>query len=185
MAGGVDDQGRITSSVEVFDIAANHWYATYPLNNPQDRMKSVIVKDTVYLMGGITLVNSGVCPTMTVYKIDANKLISSSISRIDVKESSELCSWQAVESPPFQNSTPLSTGDFLIAIGGHDSHNPLPSIYIYLPGSESWIKCGELPTARYGCASSLLPNGGAIVVGGKISRYNFLDTVSFFMLSYI
>ena len=185
VAGGVDDQGRITSSVEVFDIAANHWYATYSLNNPQDRMKSVIVKDTLYLMGGLTFVNSGVYPTTTVYKIDARKLVGNSISGIDVQESSRLCScWETVESTPFQNSTPLSTGDFLIAIGGCDSRNPHPSIHIYSPDNESWMKCGELPSARYDCACSLLPNGSVIVAGGEISKYNFLDTVSFFTLTY-
>ena len=51
VAGGRDDQGR-TSSVEVLDLTARIWYIAESLPNPRYELKSTLIGNTLYLMGG-------------------------------------------------------------------------------------------------------------------------------------
>ncbi|XP_064407255.1 uncharacterized protein LOC135352068 isoform X5 [Halichondria panicea] len=176
VAGGEDDKVRI-SSVEVLDVASRRWYNAQSLPNPRSELKSTLIGNTLYLMGGWDLTMR---PTKTVHHVDLNELISKALSNLDTPTL-----WQTLQEVPLVGSAPLSIGRSLLAVGGRDDRdNPSSLIHLYQPDTRRWVKVGDLPTARYHCTCSVLPSGEAIVAGGQTKLFlNYVQTVDFFCIS--
>ena len=176
VAGGCDDKVRI-SSVEVLDVASRRWYIAQSLPNPQSELKSTLVGNTLYLMGGWDHTRSA---TKTVHHVDLNELIAKALSNLDAPTP-----WQTLQEVPFVRSAPLSIGRSLLAVGGRDNrHNTSSSIFLYQPDTRRWVKVGDLPTAQYSCTCSVLPSGEVIVAGGQTKLFgNYVQTVDFFCIS--
>ena len=171
VAGGYDDQSKRISSVEVFDAISRKWYIAESLPNPRSLMKSTLIGNTLYLMGGK---DHSFYPTKVVHKVNLNELIAKAVS----KQATPTL-WQSVENTLFKYSAPLNVGGSLLAVGGRDDHDsPSSSIHLYQPDTRRWVKVGSLPTARYNCTCSLLPSGEIIVAGGWDGRSLF-STVDF------
>ncbi|XP_064407537.1 uncharacterized protein LOC135352306 isoform X4 [Halichondria panicea] len=177
VAGGHDDKRR-TSSVEVLDVASRRWYIAQSLPNPRSHLKSTLIGNTLYLMGGWDHTRSA---TKTVYHVDLTELVAKAHSNLDTPTL-----WQTLQEAPLELSAPLSIGRSLLAVGGRDDRaNPSSSIHLYQPDTRRWVKVGDLPTARYFCTCSVLPSGEVIVAGGQTSAYllTFSPTVGFFTIS--
>ena len=172
VAGGYDDKVRI-SSVEVLDVASRRWYIAQSLPNPRSALKSTLIGNTLYLMGGFDHTRSA---TKIVHHVDLNELIAKALSNLDTPTL-----WQTLQEVPLLYSAPLSIGRSLLAVGGRDdSVNPSSSIHLYQPDTRRWVKVGDLPTARYCCTCSVLPSGEVIVAGGETE---VIKTVDFFSIS--
>ncbi len=157
VAGGYD-KGP-TSSVEVLDVASRRWYIAQSLPNPRSDLKSTLIGNTLYLMGGYDHTTGA---TKTVHHVDLNELIAKALSNLDTPTL-----WQTIEDTPLEYSAPLSIGRSLLAVGGvDDKRNPSSWIHLYQPDTRRWVKVGDLPTARYNCTCSVLPSGKVIVAGG-------------------
>ena len=175
VAGGEDDKVRI-SSVEVLDVASRRWYNAQSLPNPRSELKSTLIGNTLYLMGGWDLTMR---PTKTVHHVDLNELISKALSNLDTPTL-----WQTLQEVPLVGSAPLSIGRSLAVGGRDDRDNPSSLIHLYQPDTRRWVKVGDLPTARYHCTCSVLPSGEAIVAGGQTKLFlNYVQTVDFFCIS--
>ncbi|XP_064389626.1 serine/threonine-protein kinase TAO3-like isoform X3 [Halichondria panicea] len=175
VAGGRDGDGRISSSVEVLDVASRRWYIAQSLPNSRSELKSTLIGNTLYLMGGYD--HTG--PTKTVHHVDFNELIAKALSNSDTPTL-----WQTLEEVPLELSAPLSIGRSLLAVGGaNDRVNPSSSIHLYQPDTRRWLKVGDLPTVRYCCTCSVLPSGEVIVAGGQIVNKIKIQTVDFFSIS--
>ena len=162
--GGIDDK-ESTSSVEVLDVASRRWYIAQSLPKPLSYLKSTLIGNTLYLMGGYDHTGRA---TKTVYHVDLNELIAKALSNLDTPTL-----WQTLQEVPLEYSAPLSIGRLLLAVGGRgDRGNPSSSIHLYQPDTRRWVKVGDLPTARYRCTCSVLPSGEVIVAGGQIK---FID----------
>ncbi|XP_064407306.1 uncharacterized protein LOC135352081 isoform X8 [Halichondria panicea] len=173
VAGGCDDKGRTSSSVEVLDVASRRWHIAQSLPNPRSELKSTLIGNTLYLMGGFG------SPTETVHHVDLDELIAKALSNLDTPTL-----WQTLQEVPLMSSAPLSIGRSLLAVGGRDDRvNPGSSIHLYQPDTRRWVKVGDLPTARYSCTCSVLPSGEIIVAGGKTKSPTFIQTVDFFSIS--
>ncbi|XP_064407475.1 mitogen-activated protein kinase kinase kinase kinase 4-like isoform X3 [Halichondria panicea] len=167
VAGGRDDKGRI-SSVEVLDVALRRWYIAQSLPNPRSELKSTLIGNTLYLMGGWD--HTGI--TKTVHHVDLNELIAKALSNLDTPTP-----WQTLQEVPLVFSAPLSIERSLLAVGGEDDRdNSSSSIHLYQPDTRRWVKVGDLPTARYSCTCSVLPSGEVIVAGGLTSAKLFIIT---------
>ena len=174
VAGGCDDKVR-TSSVEVLDVASRRWYIAQSLPNPRSELKSTLIGNTLYLMGGFDHTGT----TKTVYHVDLNELIAKAHSNLDTPTL-----WQTLQEVPLVRSAPLSIGRSLLAVGGTDDrHNPSSSIHLYQPDTRRWVKVGDLPTARYFCTCSVLPSEEVIVAGGQTKRFTYIQTVDLFSIS--
>ena len=178
VAGGIDDEGYFTSSVEVLDVASRRWYTAQSLPIPRSDLKSTVIGSTLYLMGGND--HDYTRPTRIVHHVDLKKLITKARSNIDTPTL-----WQTIEDTPLEFSTPLSIRRSLLAVGGGDDiKNPSSSIYLYQPDTRRWVKVGNLPTTRYFCTCSVLPSGEVIVAGGRArDRHFYSNTVEFFSIS--
>ena len=175
VAGGRDDKGR-TSSVEVLDVASRRWYIAQSLPNPRSDLKSTLIGNTLYLMGGFDHTLSA---TKTVYHVDLTELVAKAHSNLDTPTL-----WQTLQEVPLVWSASLSIGRSLLAVGGlYDRHNPSSSIHLYQPDTRGWVKVGDLPTARLNCTCSVLPSGEVIVAGGQTNLYTYIQTVDFFSIS--
>ena len=177
VAGGIDDKGR-TSSVEVLDVASRRWYIAQSLPNPRSSLKSTLIGNTLFLMGGWDHTVSS--QTKTVHHADLDELIANALSNMDTPTL-----WQTLQEVPLEWSAPLSIGRSLLVVGGRDdSVNPSSSIHLYQPDTRRWVKVGDLPTARHSCTCSVLPSGEVIVAGGQTNPFdNDLQTVDFFCIS--
>lgn len=77
--------------------------------------------------------------------------------------------WQAVADVPVDNSTPTILCGQLVAIGGHTAElEPVDTIQLYNPSTDSWHIIGHMPTARYDCLVAALPGDTLVVIGGVI-----------------
>ena len=172
VAGGVDGKGQ-TSSVEVLDVASRRWYIAQSLPNPRSELKSTLIGNTLYLMGGFDHTRRA---TKTVHHVDLNELIAKALSNLDTPTL-----WQTLQEVPLVYSAPLSIGRSLLAVGGWDGKlNSSSSIHLYQPDTRRWVKVGDLPTARYCCTCSILPIEEVIVAGGHIKLFTKIQTVDFF-----
>ncbi|XP_064407301.1 serine/threonine-protein kinase OSR1-like isoform X3 [Halichondria panicea] len=174
VAGGRDDKGR-TSSVEVLDVASRRWYIAQSLPNPRSELKSTLIGNTLYLMGGYDHTS----PTKTVHHVDLDELIAKALSNLDTPTL-----WQTLQEAPLVLSAPLSIGRSLLAVGGRDDRENLSLlIHLYQPDTRRWVKVEDLPTARYSCTCSVLPSGEVIVAGGQTKPFTIIQTVDFFSIS--
>ena len=173
VAGGVDDQGKRTSSVEMLDVVLLRWYIAESLPNPRSSVKSTHIGNTLYLMGGWDHTR----PTQVVHKVDLNELITKAVS----KQATPTL-WQVISDTPLEFPTPLNVGGSLLAVGGWDGKLS-SSIHLYQPDTRRWVKVGDLPTARCYCICSLLPSGEVIVAGGQTGAYKYLSSVDFLSIS--
>ncbi len=176
VAGGRDDdEGRI-SSVEVLDVASKKWYIAQSLPNPQAEMKSTLIGNNLYLMGGSDYTGR---VTKTVHHVNLNELIAKALSNLDIPTL-----WQTLQEVPLVLSAPLSIGRSLLAVGRWDDRdNPSSSIHLYQPDTRRWVKVGDLPTARDSCTCSVLPSGEVIVAGGYTNTGGYIQTVDFLSIS--
>ncbi len=171
VAGGRNEEP--TSSVEVLDVASRRWYIAQSLPNPRSVLKSTLIGNILYLMGGYD--HTG-WATKTVHHVNLNELIAKVLSNLDTPTL-----WQTLQEVPLVWSAPLSIGRSLLAIGGReDRANPSSSIHLYQPDTRRWVKVGDLPTTRYCCTCSVLPSGEVIVAGGRTDSF---ETVDFFSIS--
>ena len=174
VAGGFDDRGD-TLCVEVLDVKARRWYTAESLPNPRTALKSTIIGNTLYLMGGRDHTSS----TKVVLKINLDELIIKAVSN----EATPTL-WQVISDTPLKCSTPLSVSGSLIAVGGHNDHdNPSSSIHLYQPDTKKWVKVGDLPTACHSCTCSVLPNGDVILAGGWSRDYLYISTIHYLSIS--
>ena len=174
VAGGYVDRGR-TSSVEMLDVPSLRWYTADSLPNPRAAVKSTLIGNSLYLVGGLDQTS---CSTKGVHKVDLNELITKAVS----KQATPTL-WQVISDTPLKRSAPLNVGGSLLAVGGcDDRYNPSSSIYLYQPDTRRWVKVGDLPTARYNCTCSVLSSGEVIVAGGYKggSSINTVDFLSIF-----
>ncbi|XP_064407370.1 kelch domain-containing protein 8A-like [Halichondria panicea] len=191
--GGI--KGQFSSSVEVLDVASRRWYIAQSLPSPRSVLKSTLIGNTLYLMGGLDHTGE----TKSVLHVNLDELIANALSgatksdNLNLKELVAIALsnrdppilWQTLQEVPLVFSAPLSIGRSLLAVGGRDDRrNPSSSIYLYQPDTRRWVKVGDLPTARYGCTCSVLPSGEVIVAGGQTELYSDrIQIVDFFSIS--
>ena len=176
VAGGWDGQGY-TSSVEMLDVETGRWLIRESLPSPRNGLKSTVIGNTLYLMGGWD--HNGP-PTKVVHKVYLYDIIWTIIS----SKEAEPAPWQVISDTPLKHSTPLSVGGSLLAVGGWDDHvNPSSSIHLYQPDTRKWVKVGDLPTAHYSCTCSVLPSGDVIVAGGCAEGFVPISTTYFLSIS--
>ena len=176
VVGGVDDQERPISYVEMLDMASRRWYIAESLAKPRSRMKSVRIGTALYIMGGWDHYNRR---TKAVHKVDLNELIT----KVATQQATSTL-WQEVVPTPLETSAPINIRGYLLAVGGtDDARNPSSSIHLYQPESKRWVKGNNLPAARYNCTCSVLPSGEIIVAGGQTETFDEISTVNFLTIS--
>ena len=162
--GGQDD--HYLSRVEILDTSeSRQWYHAASLPQPLGAALPATIGNICYLLGGVT---EGYFCSRKVFRVCLDDLISQAVSQQSASAST-LCTpspWQSLPDTPLANSTALAFNGVLLALGGGHYGAGSTAIYHYHPSSRSWIKAGELPTERYKCTCTVLPNEDLYVAGG-------------------
>ena len=175
VAGGVTTEGAVLSSVEVMNIESKQWYAGPQTYVPCYLMKTAVVGDECFFMGGLSEEKALLATATTnVYSVSLPYLISKLES--DERDGQV---WKEISGLQTTRSTPLSISGSLLAVGGRDKYiDALTAIHLYQPDTGEWVKVGDLPTPRYNCTCVLLNSSREILVFGG-SKFMTMDIAKF------
>ena len=164
VAGGYDGHA-VLDRVEILDTTTRQWYSAAPLPQRCTRMKSALVGDTLYLMGG----SDGSNPVEKVFTVSLPALIRQATTPSEAASpATTRMLWQTLPPTPLGYSAPLALRGSLLAIGGMDDKGKRSSaIHLYQPSTREWVKVGDLPITRGSCVCTLLPSGEILVLGGR------------------
>ena len=163
--GGMGDGGRL-SSVEVMNTDTKQWYDGPPTPIAWTEMKTAIVGDMCYFMGGYV---EGTGYTDKVYNVSLPALVSQLSSAKDTQ------TWKEMLRLPVTHAAPLSISGTLVAVGGLDKDGKaLSALHLYQPDAGQWIKVADMPIARYHCTSIMTTE---LVVAGGYHKGRWLATM--------
>ena len=170
ITGGIDDKSKNLSSTELFDSSNGQWYhdVSNDLPQPHFLLKSVIVDNILYLLGGSN--KDGYSPAVFTAPLDT-------LSRHQLKWNTH-----SLQGASWRYSAPVSVcGTHLLIVGGYqktgDKYTPTSDVYKLNKVSHSWEAIGHIPSARSSSAAVSTADNRVIVIGGKNDKGEFTNTV--------
>ena len=156
------------SRVEILDTTGSgQWHIAATLPQPCYCASTATTGNMSYLVCGYS---TGGSQNRTVFKVCLDDLISQAVPQpAGTSAPSTPSPWTTMPATPLTGSTALCLNEALLTVGGLGFYK---TIYHYKPSTRRWIKAGELPTGRQGCACTVLPSGGLFVTGGDGHRTN-------------
>ena len=173
VAGGYIESG-MSDIVEVFN--GHQWVYGTSLPISSVEMKSVVLKDEWYLMGGRNQKRNVFCTNLEDFQ-NCKSDTSSDPVIVWKKLGSQL---------PYERSSPAVFGNTLIAVGGENnfpgSQVSTSTIHAYSEYTKSWVHVGDLPQRLHSSCTVVLPTGELMVIGGMIgyttkSRHVYMSTL--------
>ena len=166
ITGGMDDKYRRLSSTELFDCSNGRWYVSNDLPEPHSWLKSVIVDNILYLLGGSN--KDDVSPAVFTAPLDT-------LSKHQLK-------WNTLQDTPWLASAPVSVyGTHLLIVGGMkkigDRYTRTSDVYRLNKVSHSWEAIGHIPSARSSSAAVSTADNRVIVIGGQNDKEERTNTV--------
>ena len=158
VAGGMVHMKQVLT-VEVLDIVGNQWSIAPHTPLPFSSMKSAIVGDLWYLMGGYVERRAN-----KMYRVFLPDLVSQINSKgLAISDSIWKCS-----TLEHRLSTPVSIGGELLSVGGSrvSDLREISTIHRCQPNPESWTVVGQLPSPLHQCLCTLTPNEQVFICGG-------------------
>ena len=166
ITGGKDDKGERLSSTELFDSTNGQWYVSDDLPQPHYWLRSVIVDNILYLLGGI---NKDYSDSPAVFTAPLDTL-----SRHQLK-------WNTLQDTPWCASAPVIYGTHLLIVGGGkkigDEHTHTSDVYKLNKVSHSWEAIGHIPSAKRSPAAVSTADNRVIVIGGMNDKRENTNTV--------
>ena len=161
--------GSYLNRIEILDTLSGQWYEGPPLPSVCSGMSSAVNGNMWYLAGGFT---SPTQANTQVFSACLDELISQAVSQSAGTTSPSTPSpWQTLTDTPLIFSTVSVLNGALLAVGGGFTS----AIHHYQPSRRSWVKVGDLPTQRWQCACTVLPNREIFVAGGGGENSQRLD----------
>ena len=166
ITGGLDDKNKRLSSTELFDSSNGQWYVSNDLPRPHYLLKSVIVDNILYLLGGF---NKDDDASLAVFTAPLDTL-----SRHQLK-------WNTLQDTPWCVSAPVSVyGTHLLIVGGvkiGDKYTCTSDVYKLNKVSHSWEAIGHIPSVRSSSAAVSTADNRVIVIGGINDKREYTNTV--------
>ena len=160
---GRDVKGRILSSTELFDSNNHKWHKCSDIPQPHYWLKSVIVDNILYLLGGV---NKNYSDSPEVFTAPLDTL------------STHQLKWNTHQDTPWCNSAPVSVnGTHLLIVAGYKECKNTSDIHKLNKISNSWEAIGHIPSARYRSAAVSTADNRVIVVGGQNDKQWVTNTV--------
>ena len=160
---GGEDKNKKLATTELFNSTTRQWYSTGDLPLPRYHLKSVIIHNVLYLLGGY----------------DDNSYFSKAMftAPLDTLSSNQL-KWSSQQDIPFINSAPVSIqGRHLLTVGGYKGHVVTGDIHMFNKVSHSWEVIGQIPSTRSAPAVVSVADNKLVVVGGYDDKYCYTNTV--------
>ena len=164
------------TTVEVYSSETSQWHTADSLPVPCGAMTSVTIADTWYLLGGD---GTGDEDVTTVQYTPLTTLLQKA-KPSSRKSTSRMSVWKTLPDTPLKSSAAATLSGNLLAIGGYsDKSSSSPSVHIFLPLTNSWVRAttGNLPAPRRACTAVQLSSSRVLVVGGKDNQDMHTKTV--------
>ena len=176
IVGGHDGRTAL-SRVEILDTTGSgQWYLAAPLPQTCYWASTVSIGNTYYLVGGYSALSAVVVESSKVYSVCLDDLISQAVPQAaGTSAPSTPSPWTTMPDTPLTVSTAFCLNGALMTVGGSGWR---PTIYHYQPSTRRWIRAGELPTRREGCACTVLPSGELFLVGSRRINDTSIDLAS-------
>ena len=163
ITGGRDDKGRRLSSTELFDSNNGQWYKCNELPKPYSSLKSVIVDNILYLLGGY---DKDGYSSPAVFTASLNTL------------STHQLKWNTHQDTPWCLSAPVRVNStHLLIVGGYKDRKYTSDIHKLNKVSHSWEAIGHIPSARCRSAAVSTADNTVIVIGGENDKGWATNTV--------
>ena len=168
ITGGSDDMHMYNklSCTELFDSSNGQWYVTNDLPQPHSSLQSVIVDNTLYLLGGSNE-DGKYSPAVFTAPLDT-------LSTHQLK-------WNTHQDTPFCASAPVSVySTHLLIVGGGkkigDKYTHTSDVYKLNKVSHSWEAIGHIPSARNASVAVSTADNRVIVIGGHNDKEEYIYT---------
>ena len=166
ITGGKGDKGQILSSTELFNSYTQQWYACSDLPRPHYWLRSVIVDNILYLLGGA---DRDYYPSPIVFAAPLDTLPGHQLK------------WYTLRNTPWHCSTPVGINDtHLLIVGGYkvtqNVYTHTSDVYQLNKFDHSWEAIGHIPSARSSSAAVSTSDDRMIVIGGR-NRGQFTNNV--------
>ena len=167
VAGGKAELLGKLSTVEVMDTTTCQWFIAASLPIPVSGMSITVAGENIYLLGGFDERGA----SLSAFACTVSALRHSLHSRsFGIRLKSSRNAWRTIADTPVYYSSCVSLDGHVIAVGGlNSSQQPVSTIHVYNPNTDSWKAISEMPTARYDCFVSVLSDNKLVVVGGCTS----------------
>ena len=163
ITGGVDGKGSTLVSTELFDSSKGQWYNTGDLPSPHYGLQSVIVDNTVYLLGGA---DAGHSYSKKVFSASLDNLYNHHLK------------WIIQNDTPGHSSAPVSIqGKHLLTVGGVKENKATRDIHMFNKVSHHWEVIGQTNSGRQGPAAVSVADTKIVVVGGEDNSILNTNTV--------
>ena len=167
ITGGSNDKYKTLSSTELFDSSNGQWYVTNDLPQPHCWLRSVIVDNILYLLGGV---NKDYKDSPAVFTAPLDTL------------STHQLKWNTLQDTPWCASAPVSVyGTHLLIVGGvkqiGEKYTCTSDVYKLNKVSHSWEAIGHIPSARRSSTAVSTADNRVIVIGGVNDKAEYTNTV--------
>ena len=167
ITGGEDDKYDKLSSTELFDSSNGQWYTCNDLPQPHTELKSVIVDNILYLLGG-----------GNKYGVYSSAVFTAPLHTLSTHQ----LKWNTLQDTPCHASAPVSVyGTHLLIVGGgkkiRDRYTHTSDVYKLNKVSHSWEAIGHIPSARSLSAAVSTADNRVIVIGGMDDKDRITNTV--------
>ena len=162
ITGGRNDNNKILSSTELFDSSNGQWYTCNDLPEPYSHLKSVVVDNILYLLGGI---NKNYNPSSEVFTAQLDTL------------SVHYLKWNTHEDAPWSLSAPVIINRMhLLIVGGYQWKGYMATSNVYKLNKicQSWKAIGHIPSTRSSAAAVSTDDNRVIVIGGA----NYMEKIT-------
>ena len=168
--GGISD-GKLLASTELLDNSTGQWHICGNLPRPHSWLKSVKIKNVLFLLGGCTY--NGFL-SYAVFCAELDDLIKHQLK------------WQSIPDTPWKLSAPACMhGKHLLAIGGGKPRGEdyacdrilASDVFMFNKVNQNWELIGHLPSARYGPVAVNLDDDSVMVMGGVNAYSPRIDNV--------
>ena len=166
VAGGCAKRENLTT-VEVMDISTKQWTTASHLPHPFGGISGTICGDQLYLAGGYVGLGQSSKSVLTCSVTDLLSPPSLAAGLRTLSLADKTGVWRHVRDLPVTQSTLITLGGHLLAIGGRDdSGRDTADIHCYDTHTDSWQVVSEMKNKRCGCLAAVLPEDCLLVVGG-------------------
>ena len=161
VAGGTNSKYNRIPDVNILDTTSRKWVTAESLPST-DYYRSVLIEDTLYLVGDDTRV---------VLRAHVPTLISQATSATPTSSQSV---WESLPNASFFCSSPVAVDNILVTVGENTrglplyDPNPTTSIQLYNTTNKKWTRVGDLPEGLRNCCCTVL-SGKLFVLGGYSS----------------
>lgn len=177
-------ENQALTAIDVYKSEGSQWFSTVPLPFPWCYMRSAIVGERCYLMGGYT--GNVIGDQMRLVLSASLPLLLEATSRTRGQSTGTPTSpthpavWTRLPDTPLFHSAAACFGDCLLALGGQSKilgGTTYQSVHVYSPTSSSWIQMLKLPAPLTVSAAVTLPTGELRVIGGRDEEFEPTNVV--------